>query len=420
MSSVGPLVDDDEASAEIRAIYSDIRASRGVGLILNFWRALANDPPTLRRMWDSFNSIMAPGALDPLTKELVFLAVSATNGCAYCTAAHGTEAKAQGMSSEMLEELMAVVGLANEANRLAAIYRIPVDDRYEALLDELAQLREIDRRRAIAERAQNNLSRYFAPKLAALLAVRDEALGAVRRQNVAVMFADIVGFTAISETMPPESVVAMLRQYHARMTSKIVACEGTVEKYIGDEIFAVFGMPTPSDRDAENALRCAEQMLKALDQWNDERQKLQEPPLRIGIGLNYGSVVVGDVGSAHSMSFTVIGDTVNTASRLQALTRDLATPLVVGDPLVRAVGAETGADGVRQLSRLQDKGEHVLRGRSELVRIWTLADGDHALAPAESPSLSRGDRDLAEPARTPGQNSTICGPPRPPLNSVSD
>ena len=86
------------------------------------------------------------------------------------------------------------------------------------------------------------------------------------------------------------------------------------------------------------------------------------------------------------MSFTVIGDTVNTASRLQALTRDLATPLVVGDPLVRAVGAETGADGVRQLSRLQDKGEHVLRGRSELVRIWTLADGDHALASAESPS----------------------------------
>jgi len=157
MSSVGPLVDDDEASAEIRAIYSDIRATHGVGII-NFWRALAKDPPTLRRMWDTFNSTMAPGALDPLTKELVFLAVSATNGCAYCTASHGTAAKTQGMSSEMMEELMAVVGLANEANRLAAIYRIPVDDRYEALLDELAQLREIDRRRAIAERAQINLA----------------------------------------------------------------------------------------------------------------------------------------------------------------------------------------------------------------------------------------------------------------------
>ena len=101
MSSAGPLIGDDEASAEIRALYSDIRASHGVGLIINFWRALANDPPTLRRMWDSFNSTMAPGALDPLTKELVFLAVSATNGCAYCTAAHGTAAKTQGMSSEI-------------------------------------------------------------------------------------------------------------------------------------------------------------------------------------------------------------------------------------------------------------------------------------------------------------------------------
>ena len=107
------------------------------------------------------------------------------------------------------------------------------------------------------------------------------------------MFADIVGFTAISETMPPESVVAMLRQYHSRMTSKIVACEGTVEKYIGDEIFAVFGMPTPGDRDAENALRCAEQMLKAVDQWNDERQKLQEPPLRIGIAYDTSYYLFG-------------------------------------------------------------------------------------------------------------------------------
>jgi Adenylate and Guanylate cyclase catalytic domain/SAM domain (Sterile alpha motif) len=111
------------------------------------------------------------------------------------------------------------------------------------------------------------------------------------------------------------------RPYPRSMIAGTVACEGTVEKYVGDEIFAVFGMPTPSDRDAENALRCAEQMLKALDQWNDERQKLQEPPLRIGIGLNYGSVVVGDVGSAHSVSFTVIGDTVEEYPRPLPLIR---------------------------------------------------------------------------------------------------
>jgi AhpD family alkylhydroperoxidase len=379
MSWAGPLIADDEASAEVRALYGDIRATRGVELISNFWRALANDPPTLRRMWKSFNSTMAPGALDLFTKELLFLAVSATNGCAYCTALHGTAAQTQGMSSEMLDELVAVVGLANEATRLAAVYRIPVDDRYEGLLDELTRLREIDRRRAAAERAQKNLSRYFAPKLAAMLAGRDEALGAVGRQTVAVLFVDIVGFTAMSETMRLESVVTMLRQYHDHMTAAIVACEGTVEKYIGDEIFAVFGLPTQGDRDAVNALRCAERMLQALDRWNEERRARNEFPLQIGIGLHYGPVVVGDIGSAHGMSFTLIGDTVNIASRLQGLTRDLATPLVVGDPLIRAVGAQSGGDAAGQIGHLEDRGEHALRGRNELVRIWTRARSDPTL-----------------------------------------
>jgi adenylate cyclase len=289
---------------------------------------------------------------------------------------HGSAAKAQGMSSEMLDELIAVVGLANEATRLAAVYRIPVDDRYEALLDELGKLREIERRRVAAERAQKNLSRYFAPKLAAMLAGRDDGLGAVRRQTVAVLFVDIVGFTTMSETISPESVVTMLRQYHAEMTAAIVACDGIVEKYIGDEIFAVFGMPTQGDRDADNALKCAERMLQALDRWNDEREARNEPPLRIGIGLHYGSVVVGDVGSAHGMSFTIIGDTVNIASRLQGLTRDLATPLVVGDPLMRAAQTGSGGATATQIRQLEDRGEHALRGRSELVRIWTPRRGE--------------------------------------------
>jgi adenylate cyclase len=119
-----------------------------------------------------------------------------------------------------------------------------------------------------------------------MLARRDEALGSVGRQTVAALFVDIVGFTTMSETMPPESVVTMLREYHARMTAAIVACEGTVEKYIGDEIFAVSGVPMQADGDAENALRCAEQMLQVLDRWNDERRGRKEPPLRIGIGLH--------------------------------------------------------------------------------------------------------------------------------------
>jgi adenylate cyclase len=243
-------------------------------------------------------------------------------------------------------------------------------------LDDIARLRELDRRRAAAERARTNLSRYFSPNLVELLAARDEPLGAVRRQTVAVLFVDIVGFTRMSEKLAPEAVVTMLRQFHDRMTAQIFACGGTVEKYIGDAIFAVFGLPTAGPDDAVNALRCAEDMISALDTWNADRRREGEPPLAIGIGLNFGPAVIGDVGSEHSLSFTVIGDTVNTASRLQGLTRSLATPLVVGGALVNAVAASTADDATMLLSRLQDRGEQELRGRSEPVRVCTRAAND--------------------------------------------
>jgi adenylate cyclase len=238
-------------------------------------------------------------------------------------------------------------------------------------LDDIAKLREVERLRAAAERARNNLSRYFSPNLVAMLAERDEPLGTVRRQTVAVLFADIVGFTRMAERMAPEAVVAMLRQYHERMTAQIFACGGTVEKYIGDAIFAVFGVPTASAEDAANALRCADMMLAALESWNQEREVRGETRLAIGIGLNYGPAVFGDVGSEHSFSFTVIGDTVNTAARLQALTRSLETPLVVGDALVGAARAAPCDAAAALASQLRDQGEQVLRGRAGTVRIWT-------------------------------------------------
>ncbi|MBV8335832.1 MAG: response regulator [Alphaproteobacteria bacterium] len=238
-------------------------------------------------------------------------------------------------------------------------------------LDDIAKLREVERLKAAAERARNNLSRYFSPNLVEMLAARDEPLGAVRRQTVAVLFADIVGFTSMAEGMAPEAVITMLREYHERMTAPIFACGGTIEKYIGDAIFAVFGLPEPSAADAANALKCADMMLAALAAWNVERNSRGETPLRVGIGLNYGPAVLGDVGSAHSFSFTVIGDTVNTASRLQALTRSLGTPLVVGDAVVRAVEAGSPETAAAWIARLRDSGEQTLRGRAHTVRVWT-------------------------------------------------
>ena len=127
------LIEESAASAEVRGVFVDIRTTRNVDWINNFWKALANHPPTLRRIWQGVKEVMAPGALDPLTKELIYLAVSITNSCAYCTASHGAAAKRLGMSKEMLAEVIAVVGMANETNRLADGYRVPVDERFEKL-----------------------------------------------------------------------------------------------------------------------------------------------------------------------------------------------------------------------------------------------------------------------------------------------
>ena len=127
MASVA-LIEYAEASAEVRAVYDDIRATRKTDFINNFWKALASHPPTLRRTWESVKAVMAPGALDVLTKEMVYLAISATNGCAYCIASHTAGARKAGMTDAMLGELMAVVGMANETNGLANGYQVEVDE----------------------------------------------------------------------------------------------------------------------------------------------------------------------------------------------------------------------------------------------------------------------------------------------------
>src|SRR5438067_2062686 len=128
-----PLIEESAATAEVRAVFDDIKATRNTDWINNFWKALANDPATLRRTWESLKEVMAPGALNPLTKELIYLAVSVTNSCGYCMASHGAAAKRLGMTKEMFAELIAVVGMANETNRLADGYRVPVDERFENL-----------------------------------------------------------------------------------------------------------------------------------------------------------------------------------------------------------------------------------------------------------------------------------------------
>src|SRR5277367_3256262 len=123
-------IEYEDASPEVRAIYDDIMQTRNTDWINNFWKALAHDPPTLRRTWLSVKEIMAPGALDAVTKEMLYLAVSATNQCGYCIASHTAAARKAGMSDAMFAELMAVVGMANETNRLASGYQVEIDERF--------------------------------------------------------------------------------------------------------------------------------------------------------------------------------------------------------------------------------------------------------------------------------------------------
>lgn len=123
-----PMVEYDDASPEVRAVYDDIMATRGIDFVPNVWKAWASHPPTLARLWHGLKDVMAPGALDPLTKEMIAVAVSATNGCEYCIRSHTLAARKAGMDDAMHGELMAVVGMFNQTNKLIEGYRVPLDE----------------------------------------------------------------------------------------------------------------------------------------------------------------------------------------------------------------------------------------------------------------------------------------------------
>lgn len=130
MSAARAPIEYADASPEVRAVYDDIMATRRTAWVNNFWKVLAHDPPTLRRIWANIKEVMGPGALDPLTKEMLYVAVSASNGCHYCIASHGTAARNRGMSEAQYSELLAIVGLANETNRLVTALNVPIDRQY--------------------------------------------------------------------------------------------------------------------------------------------------------------------------------------------------------------------------------------------------------------------------------------------------
>ncbi|WFU20569.1 adenylate/guanylate cyclase domain-containing protein [Bradyrhizobium sp. CB3481] len=221
------------------------------------------------------------------------------------------------------------------------------------------------------ERERANLARYFSPNVVNELSGNDEPLTRVRTQDVAVLFADIVGFTAYSDGRDPKQVIETLRQFHERMEREVFQHGGTLDKYLGDGLMATFGTPFAGDSDALNALRCARGMIASIAELNRERIARNQPPIQVSVGLHYGQVVLGDIG-LNRLEFAVIGTTVNAASRLEALTREFGCAIVVSDALVQQARSETSQSSADFASLVEQPAQSI-RGLEQPVGIWTCA-----------------------------------------------
>ena len=236
----------------------------------------------------------------------------------------------------------------------------------------MGRIRDLVRRQSVAESERANLARYFSPNMVDELAESDEPLGTVRTQNVAVLFADIVGFTSASATEPPENVIRRLRQFHGHMEHAVFAHNGTLDKYLGDGLMATFGTPHTTPNDAANALACANAMIAAIGEWSAERKRRGDDPIRVVVGVHYGPVVLGDIGGENRLEYAVVGDTVNVAARLEELTRQLGVDVAVSAAAVEAARASLGSTN-EVVDNLRVLGPRTLRGRPGELDVWTFA-----------------------------------------------
>ena len=270
---------------------------------------------------------------------------------------------------------------------LAEMLEVVLDPRYVSLDNHLqdvvvimvvttimatsvARSRRLAWREALAERARGNLARYFPPQIVDRLSQSDEPLANVRAQEVAVLFADIVGFSSLAERQSPEQVIGLLRDFHRRLEQAVFANGGTLDKFLGDGVMATFGTPEPGLQDAVNALAAAQAMHASIERWNEARARSALPAIRLSVGLHFGSVVLGDIGSQRRLEFAVLGDAVNLASRLEGLTRSLDARTVASDELIESARRQAGPEQRPLIEAFRRAAPQEVRGRHDRVAVW--------------------------------------------------
>ena len=227
-------------------------------------------------------------------------------------------------------------------------------------------------RQANLAREKANLARYFPDKTAELLAGKTNPFSTPREHNCAILFADLVAFTAWSQIHTPAQTIELLREVHSVLAEVIFRNNGTLDKYIGDGLMATFGTPEPTESDASRALIASIDMADAFDSWQRLRGTSSSDQLKLAIGVHYGPVVIGDIGSEERLEFAVLGDTVNVASRLESATREIGCRCLISQDLVEAAEAENLASVAEYRNQLETYKPIKLRGRSGEMPVLLL------------------------------------------------
>lgn len=247
---------------------------------------------------------------------------------------------------------------------------LPEGRLFTAMMRDISERKRIEAQLGLAERQRAQLARHFSPNMVEELMQAGKGFGAPRTQPVAVLFADLYDYTEMIAAMTGAQVIALLREFHIIVEDAVFNHGGTLDKYIGDGLMATFGTPSPGPLDATGAVAATRQLLRELNRWNAARAAKGESRIRIGVGLHFGMATLGDVGTEQRFELTVVGDTVNIASRIETLSRQIGTAVVASDELIQRATAEAGPEAVEGF---RDLGQHQVRGRQTPIRLWGLS-----------------------------------------------